>query len=124
MGTTDWNIPLDFYDKHFDLTVNVERYLDGGGLALQLMHAEDGWKECFVTLTVNAPGVLLEDEDRQVIVSHNVATETLDAVIASGFFKSKPDAAVQMNMAEVFVYSLTDKALKWVKGELEAKFAA
>ena len=119
MGNTDWNIPLNFCGKHFDLTVKVERYLEGGRVALQLTHLEDGWEECFTTLTVNSPDIFLEDEDRQVIVSHNVAKETLNAVIASGFLEPEPDAAVQMNMARVFVYSLTHKALEWVQGKLE-----
>lgn len=70
-------------------------------------------------MTVNSPDIFLEDEDRQVIVSHNVTKETLNAVIASGFLEPEPDATVQMNMARVFVYSLTDKALEWVQGKLE-----
>lgn len=119
MDNGNWNIPLNFYGQHFDLTVKVNRYMDSGRVALQLMHIEDGWEECFTTLTVNDSRIGLEDEDRQVIINHNVTKETLDAVINSGFLEPEPDFTAPMNWVMVSIYSLTDKALEWVQSKLE-----
>lgn len=119
MENKTWDIPLDFYGKHFDLTVNADRYVDSERVGLTLTHTENGFEETFTTLTENVPYVELEDEQRQVIVNPDVTSDTLNAVFDSGLLRREPDFVVPLGMGTAAVHSFTDEAQTWITNKLQ-----
>lgn len=119
MENKTWDIPLDFYGKHFDLTGNADRYVDSERVGLTLTHTENGFEETFTTLTENVPYVELEDEQRQVIVNPDVTSDTLNAVFDSGLLRREPDFVVPLGMGTAAVHSFTDKAQAWITNKLQ-----
>lgn len=71
MAQQNWDVPLDFYGRHFDLKVTVDRYINSGRPGITLTHEEDGNEEIFTTLTENAPYIDLDDDHRQVIINQD-----------------------------------------------------
>lgn len=119
MAQQNWDVPLDFYGRHFDLKVTVDRYVNGGRPGITLTHEEDGNEEIFTTLTENAPHIDLDDDRRQIIVNHDVTRETLNAVFDSGLLNREPDDTVYLGMAACNVHSFTDEAQTWINDQLE-----
>lgn len=119
MAQQNWDVPLDFYGRHFDLKVTVDRYVNGGRPGITLTHEEDGNEEIFTTLTENAPHIDLDDDRRQIIVNHDVTRETLNAVFDSGLLNREPDDTVYLGMAACNVHSFTDEAQTWINDQLQ-----
>lgn len=116
-----WAITGTFDGESITLEAYADRYQNIGRVAILLyVLNEDGTRELFSGLSINAPHILLMDEDRQFILHHDVTDDTLDMVIDAGLIEEDPDMDVKIGMAVTQVYSLTDKALDWATAHAPA----
>lgn len=107
----NWAFKATMWGETFNIEVQPAYYAGNGRPALDLVSDMDGFWDLYGPLTVNVPGIMLEDEQRDVIIDHNLSREMLQQVIDSGLLEPKPVMSVQFGMATSEVYRLTDKAM-------------
>lgn len=97
------------------LAAHATRYATNARLAILLYATDDqdDELELFADLSINAPHVQLDDDQRQIIIDHNITREILAVVIASGLIHDTPDDTVHVGMATTHIYSLTAPAVQW-----------
>ncbi|AGG66178.1 hypothetical protein [Corynebacterium callunae] len=111
-----WNIEGKFFGEQISLEAHAQRYADNGRIAIPIFREdEEEGQSLFTMLTVNAPNMLLWDEDAQVIIDPNVTKETLKMVIDSGLLEEEPVMDMKLGMSTTQAYELTDKAMDWIE---------
>lgn len=111
-----WPIEGKFYGEDVSLSAHAERYKDNNRIAISVFREdEEEGQSLFTMLTVNAPNILLLDEQSQVIIDPNVTKETLAMVIESGLLEKDPIMDMKLGMSTTQAYELTDEALDWIE---------
>lgn len=106
-----WTMTGTFDGQPITLEAQATRYAHNDRLAILLYATDDA--ELFADLSINVPHVQLDDDQRQIIIDHNVTREILAMAIDSGLLHDTPDTAVSFGMATSHVYSLTPQAGRW-----------
>lgn len=106
-----WTMTGTFDGQPITLEAHATRYAHNDRLAILLHDTDDA--ELFADLSINVPQVQLVDEQRQIIIDHNVTAEILAMAIDSGLLHDTPDTVVSFGMATSHVYSLTPQATQW-----------
>lgn len=111
-----WIVEGNFFGKPVRLEAEADRYKDNGRLAV-LLYSEDEYEDdgrsLFTVVTVNVPGIAIEDPETQIILNHDVTRETLNMVIESGFLVPEPVNEVARGQATFKVFQLTPSAAAW-----------
>lgn len=107
-----WTMTGTFDDQPITLDAHAARYAHNNRLAI-LLYTTDDAPELFADLSINVPHVQLADDQRQIIIDHNITSETLAMAIASGLLHDTPDDTVHVGMTTSHVYSLTPQAAQW-----------
>lgn len=113
--STTWTMTGTYRGETITLDAYADRYQSNDRLAILLYikgGADDG--ELFADLSVNAPHILLMEEDRQVIVNPSLSTDVLTIALESGLFHEDPEMVCQLGMATAGVAGLTEHGLDWV----------
>lgn len=111
-----WIVEGNFFGKPVRLEAVADRYIDNGRLAVLLYSEDDDevdGRSLFTVLTVNVPGIDIDDPETQIILNHDVTRETLNMVIDSGFLEPEPVNEVVRGMATFKVFQLTPSAAAW-----------
>lgn len=112
-----WIVEGNFFGKPVRLEAEADRYDVNGRLAILLYSEEDDYEDdgrsLFTVLTVNVPGIAIDDPDTQIILNHDVTRDTLNMVIASGFLEPEPVNEVVRGMTTFKVFQLTPSAAAW-----------
>lgn len=114
--TQPWIVEGNFFGKPVRLEAEADRYKDNGRLAV-LLYSEDEYEDdgrsLFTVVTVNVPGVAIDDPETQIILNPDVTRETLNMVIDSGFLVSEPVNEVVRGSSTFKVLQLTPSAAAW-----------
>lgn len=112
--TTTWTMAGTWQGEQITLDAHAERYQDNGRLAI-LLYAKGGDDdgELFADLTINAPHILLMEEDRQVIVNPDLPSEVLTIAFDAGLLHEAPEMRCKVGMAAAVVAGLTEGGLDW-----------
>lgn len=116
-----WNTPFDTFDAHYDAYLVPARYAEGMTPAVRIcfIDKDGGYEDLWDYLSCNVVDAFLEDEDRDIIINHNISQEVLDAVIDSGFIESDPYTHVRSGYVTMGVHRMTDEGLKWFNENVE-----
>lgn len=111
-----WIIEGNFFGKPVRLEAEADRYAVNGCLAVPLYSEdedEDDGRSLFTVVTVNAPGIAIDDPETQIILNPDVTRETLNMVIDSGFLEPEPVNEVVSGMTTFKIFQLTPSAAAW-----------
>lgn len=121
MSAQKWKFSFECYGYAYDAFLVAGRYANNERPAITIMYYDED-DQCDVpwaSLTENDAFVMLEDDERDLVINHNLSNEVLNAVIDSGFIEEEPYTMATLGMATTGVHRMTDAGLAWFEENVE-----